>query len=130
MSRNVRKISAQSESLQRSNIDMEQRLVEVKKLFEKEKSKREKEALNWASSAGLGDGSLAQTRAVKNSRSKGALDSQSRKILGKGYDRKRWLLFCVQNFAFFRNNSRLFFYSRVFTLSQEISNSKFSKTSP
>merc|ERR1712037_865300 len=96
MSRNVRKISAQSESLQRSNIDMEQRLVEVKRLFEKEKSKREKEALNWASSAGLGDGSLAQTRAVKNSRSKGALDSQSRKILGKGYDRKRWLLFCVK----------------------------------
>lgn len=89
MSRNVRKISAQSESLQRSNIDMEQRLVEVKKLFEKEKTKREREALNWASSAGLGDGSLAQTRGVKKSHSKVALDSQSRKILGKGYDRKR-----------------------------------------
>ena len=91
MSRNVRKISAQSESLHRSNVDMEQRLVEVKKLFEKEKTKREREALNWASSAGLGDGSQlsSQNRGGKNSRSKGALDSQSRKILGKGYDRNR-----------------------------------------
>ncbi|CAG5110154.1 Oidioi.mRNA.OKI2018_I69.chr2.g4585.t1.cds [Oikopleura dioica] len=87
MSRNVRQISAsESERLHRSNIEMEQRLIEVKRLFEKEKTKREREALNWASSAGLGDGSIGQ-RGVKNSRSKGALDSQSRKILGKGYDR-------------------------------------------
>ena len=83
MSRNLRQISAsESERLHRSNIEMEARLVEVKRLFEKEKTKREREALNWASSAGLGDGSIGQ-RGVKNSRSKGALDSQSSKILGK-----------------------------------------------
>lgn len=73
----VKRISAQNESLDRANFEMEQRLTEIKGLFEKEKSRREREALNWASA---GDGS------TKKGTKKG-LDSQSRKILGKGYDR-------------------------------------------
>jgi len=50
---------------------MENRLKEIKALFEKEQVKREKEALIWSSA---GDGK----------RRKAQIDAQSRKILGKG----------------------------------------------